>query len=85
MGYTLKALQVALWCAIQASDFEEALVAVVSAGGDTDTSGAVAGAVLGAQFGFHAIPCGWCQRLAEIRQGREPLDALADRLSGIAP
>ena len=32
-GYTLKAMQVALWCANQAPDFEEALVAVVSAGG----------------------------------------------------
>ncbi len=86
-GYTLKAMQVALWCANQAPDFEEALVAVVSAGGDTDTNGAVAGAVLGARFGLHAIPCGWRQRLTEIRQGREPLDALADRLgraSGVA-
>lgn len=80
-GYTLKAMQVALWCAIQASDFEEALVAVVSAGGDTDTNGAVAGAVLGARFGLHAIPCGWRKRLAEIRQGREPLDSLAERLA----
>ncbi len=88
MGYTLKAMQVALWCAIQASDFEEALVAVVSAGGDTDTNGAVAGAVLGARFGLKAIPCGWRERLAEIRHGREPLDELADRLGrvgGVAP
>ena len=87
MGYTLKAMQVALWCANQASDFEEGLVAVVSAGGDTDTNGAVAGAVLGARFGLHAIPCGWRKGLVEIRQGREPLDALADRLgrvSGVA-
>lgn len=81
MGYTLKAMQVALWCANQAPDFEEALVAVVSAGGDTDTNGAVAGAVLGARFGLHAIPCGWRKRLVEIRQGREPLDVLAERLA----
>ena len=80
MGYTLKAMQVALWCAVQASDFEESLVAVVSAGGDTDTNGAVAGAVLGARFGLNAIPSGWRERLAEVRQGREPLEALADLL-----
>ena len=79
MGYTLKAMQVALWCAVQASDFEESLVAVVSAGGDTDTNGAVAGAVLGARFGLNAIPGRWRERLAEIRQGRESLDVLADR------
>ena len=80
MGYTLKAMQVALWCAVQASDFEESLVAVVSAGGDTDTNGAVAGAVLGARFGLNAIPSRWRERLAEVRQGREPLEALADLL-----
>ncbi len=88
MGYTLKAMQVGLWCATQASDFEDALVAVVSAGGDTDTNGAVAGAVLGARFGLKAIPRGWRERLAEIRHGREPLDELADRLGrvgGLAP
>lgn len=84
MGYTLKALQVALWCAVRASDFEESLIAVVSAGGDTDTNGAVAGAVLGARFGLKAIPDRWLQRLGEIRQGRAPLEALADRLMASA-
>ncbi|MXW00795.1 MAG: hypothetical protein F4X59_09815 [Holophagales bacterium] len=80
MGYTLKAMQVALWCANQASDFEEAMVAVVSAGGDTDTNGAIAGAVLGARFGPEAIPNRWRARLAEIRHGKEPLERLTDRL-----
>lgn len=79
MGYTLKAMQVALWCATQATDFEEALVAVVSAGGDTDTNGAVAGAVLGARFELKAIPSRWRWRLAEIRPRSEALEVLADR------
>ena len=78
-GYTLKAMQVALWCATQATDFEEDLVAVVSAGGDTDTNGAIAGALLGARFGLKAIQSRWRWRLAEVRQGMEPLEALADR------
>ena len=43
-GYTLKAMQVAMWCVHRAPDFEEALLAVVSAGGD-------AGTVTGAFFG----------------------------------
>lgn len=80
MGFTLKAMQVALWCANQAPDFEEALVAVVSAGGDTDTNGAIAGAVLGARFGLESIPYRWRERLAEIRQGRRPFETLTDRL-----
>ena len=80
MGYTLKAMQVALWCARRAADFEDALVAVVSAGGDTDTNGAVAGAVLGARFGLGAVPERWRTRVTELRAGREAMEVWADRL-----
>ena len=80
MGYTLKAMQVALWCALRAPDFEEAMVAVVSAGGDTDTNGAVAGAVLGARFGCRAIPPRWRGAVTRLRPGRQPMEAWADRL-----
>ena len=80
MGYTLKAMQVALWCARRAADFEEALVAVVNAGGDTDTNGAVAGAVLGARFGLAAVPERWRRRVAELRTDREAMEVWADRL-----
>ena len=84
MGYTLKAMQVALWCAREAKDFEEALVTVVSAGGDTDTNGAVAGAVLGARFGNGAIPSRWQERVATLRAGRVPMEEWADRLLAAA-
>ena len=80
IGYTLKAMQVALWCAWSAEDFEEALIAVVSAGGDTDTNGAVAGAVLGARFGAAAVPARWRERTTELRHGRTPMEEWADRL-----
>ena len=69
MGYTLKAMQVALWCAWEAK---------VSAGGDTDTNGAVAGAVLGARFGSGAIPSRWKERVATLRAGRVPMEDWAD-------
>ena len=80
MGYTLKAMQVALWCAGRAADFEEALIAVVNAGGDTDTNGAVAGAVLGARFGFDAIPRRWRTQVAGLRTNRDAMEVWADRL-----
>ena len=80
MGYTLKAMQVALWCAHRAAGFEEALIAVVNAGGDTDTNGAVAGAVLGARFGLEAIPKRWRGRVAKLRADREAMELWADRL-----
>lgn len=81
MGFTLKAMQVALWCARRAADFEAALIAVVNAGGDTDTNGAVAGAVLGARFGLEAIPRRWRDQMAKLRADRTAMEVWADRLT----
>ncbi|HSG80823.1 MAG TPA: ADP-ribosylglycohydrolase family protein, partial [Gemmatimonadota bacterium] len=50
MGYTVKAMKAGLWAFINADSFTETVLQVVNAGGDTDTNGAVAGAVLGARF-----------------------------------
>jgi ADP-ribosyl-[dinitrogen reductase] hydrolase len=76
MGYTLKAMQAALWALEQPGDFEAVVTAVVNAGGDTDTNAAVAGAALGAKHGAAAIPARW---LANIR-ATDVLTGLADRL-----
>ena len=82
MGFTLKALQVAMWCVHRAADFEEALIAIINAGGDTDTNGAVAGAVLGARFGLDAIPGRWRDRVARLRAERIAMETWADRMMG---
>jgi ADP-ribosylglycohydrolase len=76
MGYTLKAMQAGLWCLENSKDFETCLLAVVHAGGDTDTNGAVAGAILGALHGAEAIPVRWTGRIRNADQ----LVSLADRL-----
>ncbi|MGE5176644.1 MAG: ADP-ribosylglycohydrolase family protein [Hyphomicrobiales bacterium] len=76
IGFTLKAMQAGLWCLEQTSGFEETLVAVIEAGGDTDTNGAVAGAVLGAKLGAVSIPDRWTSRVARVGE----LRSLADRL-----
>lgn len=75
MGYTVLAMQVGLWAARQPS-LEEALIEIVGRGGDTDTNGAIAGAVLGARHGASAIPERW---LASLRD-TDRLIALADAL-----
>lgn len=80
IGHTLLCLQAGLWAAAAPLDFEDALVALISGGGDTDTNGALAGAILGARYGASAIPQRW--------QGCIPQQAriagLADRLGGLA-
>ena len=81
MGYTLLTLQAGLVSLWRAPDFESGLRAVVEAGGDTDTNGAVAGALLGARFGLAAIPRRWRDRIDELRDGRAPMEEHADRLA----
>ena len=72
----LLALQFGLWAAATPLDLEDAVVASVAAGGDTDTNAAVAGAVLGARYGASSIPRRW---LACIPQ-RTRIERLANDL-----
>ncbi len=48
-GYVLDTLQAALWAVLYCDEFEEGLLLLINNGGDTDTAGAVGGALLGAQ------------------------------------
>ena len=59
IGHTLICVQAGLWAAVTKLDFEMALRGIIEGGGDTDTNGAVAGAVLGARYGASAIPQRW--------------------------
>lgn len=68
--WALVALQNA-FCCLKTLSFEEALVHTVGCGGDTDTNGATAGALLGACHGREQVPARWilpvlaCRPLAE--------------------
>ena len=76
IGHTLLALQVGLWAAVTPLGFESALRQIVEGGGDTDTNGAVAGAVLGARYGVSAIPQRWLDCIPQ----RDRIEQLADDL-----
>ena len=52
-----EALAIALYCAIRHFDnFEQAMIAAVNHGGDSDSTGAVTGNILGTAIGYEAIP-----------------------------
>jgi ADP-ribosyl-[dinitrogen reductase] hydrolase len=55
-GYVLHSLQTALHDALTSDNAEEAIVTAINRGGDTDTIGAIAGAVAGARFGADSLP-----------------------------
>ncbi len=55
----LIALQNAFYRLLHAESFEQALVDTVACGGDTDTTAAICGGLLGAVHGLDAIPAQW--------------------------
>jgi len=76
-GYVVHTLQTALHDALTADSAEEAIVSAVNRGGDTDTIGAVTGAVAGARFGKESLPDRWLEQL----EYREDLSLLARTLA----
>ena len=67
MGWVLTALQAAFHALLHAPSAEEGLVQVVGYGGDTDTNGAIAGALLGAAYGRQAWPARWTTQVLACR------------------
>lgn len=52
-----EALAIALYCALKyENDFEKGIIAAVNHKGDSDSTGAIAGNILGAHLGLQAIP-----------------------------
>ena len=64
-GWTAYTTRLALLGLLDASDFRSGLEGVVRLGGDADTNGAVAGALLGARFGAVGIPSEWLRLVKE--------------------
>ena len=66
-GWVLIAFQNALWQLVHAENLEEAVIATVMGGGDTDTNAAICGALLGAVYGKDAIPEQWLNTIQNCR------------------
>lgn len=66
-GFVRVAFRLAFWELLHAPSFEAALIDVVNRGGDADTNGAIAGALLGAHAGEDRIPPEWRDRVLGAR------------------
>jgi ADP-ribosylglycohydrolase len=58
-----EALAIAVCAALATDDLEESLRLAVNHGGDSDSTGAIAGNLVGARLGAGAIPARWAQRV----------------------
>ena len=70
-GYVVDTLEAGLYHGLGAESLEAAIVDAVNMGGDTDTVGAVAGAVAGARFGASAVPDRWLESLHGVDDLRQ--------------
>ena len=70
----------AIYAAAAHAHFEDAVGFAVRCGGDTDTIGAMAGAIAGARDGETAIPAHWLDALEDGEKGRSHVERLAEQL-----
>jgi ADP-ribosylglycohydrolase len=74
-----EALAIAVYCALVATDFASGVLLAVNHGGDSDSTGAIAGNLLGTMLGDAAIPPHWLDEL----EGRDVITEVAEDLAGV--
>ena len=75
-GFVLHTLEACIWCILTTDNFKDAVLKAVNLGDDTDTTGAVTGALAGLLYGYDNIPATWIDVLAK----KEEIGNLAERL-----
>ena len=78
-GYVLHTLHASLWCLLTTRNFQECVLKAVNLGGDTDTTGCVAGGLDGIAYGMKSIPADWLRQLARP----DDLDCLFRKFAGL--
>ncbi len=67
-GYVVHTLTASLWCLLTTSNYPDCVLKAVNLGGDTDTTGCVAGGLAGVAYGLQSIPAEWIQQLARHQE-----------------
>lgn len=80
-GYSLHVVPVAIYAWLRhPGDFRAALIAVLECGGDTDTVGAILGALAGTSVGNAGIPADWLKGIWEWPRSAAFIERVAARL-----
>lgn len=62
-GFVVDTLESALWCVLTTRNYKDAVLKAVNLGEDTDTIGAITGAIAGIIYGYDSIPKEWLDEL----------------------
>lgn len=81
-GYCYHTVPISLYAWLRSpTDFRQALESALQCGGDTDTVGAILGALAGASAGPRNIPSEWLERICEWPRSKKVLAQIAQRLA----
>ena len=69
-GYVRHTFEAALWCLANTASYRDCVLLAVNLGDDTDTTGAVAGALAGILYGMDGIPAEWL----EVLRGKDVIE-----------
>lgn len=69
-GFVIDTLEAAFWCFLTTDNYKDAVLKAVNLGDDTDTTGAVTGALAGLAYGLEGIPQEWLDQLAAVDEVR---------------
>jgi len=79
-GYVLHSLEASFWCFLNSNSYEETVLRAVNLGGDTDTTGAIAGGLAGIYYGLDDIPQKWIDNLARTNDIKDLAERLSNKL-----
>ena len=74
-----EALALAVFCALKAPSLEAGIIMAVNITGDSDSTGAITGNLLGAHFGVHEIP----ERWLDLLELKPVITDMADDLASV--
>jgi ADP-ribosylglycohydrolase len=72
-GYCVSTLFTAIWAVEHNDNYLSAVRAVISLGGDTDTTACVAGGLAALRYGLNSVPDAWWPRLIMPEESRQLL------------
>jgi ADP-ribosyl-[dinitrogen reductase] hydrolase len=75
-GYVVNTLDASIRCILTTNNFRDAVLSAVNLGSDSDTTGAVTGALAGLLYGYDSIPKKWIDVLAR----KDDIERLVDEV-----
>lgn len=80
-GHVIKTLNNAIYWSQKTNSLEEAIISAVNHGGDADTIAGITGSLVGALYGYEAIPQRWIDQLdAKVKKDLDKYAKLFEKL-----